>query len=101
MAARKAIQSNPGFTMCYIQLAAALVKLGCLEEAKAAGARALELQSTFRCSEQFAGCDHRDVSSYPASTLAFIVIIMREVLLPARIWLDARCGCRVPHRWLA
>jgi len=34
-----------------------LVKLGRLEEAKAAAARTLELQPAFRCSHQFAGVD--------------------------------------------
>ena len=43
-AARKAIQSNPGFSVCYVALAAPLAKLGRLEEAKAAAARVLELQ---------------------------------------------------------
>ena len=57
MAARKAIQSNPGFTMCHVQLAAALAKLGQLEGAKAATARAMELQPTFRCKDQFVGVD--------------------------------------------
>jgi TolB-like protein len=58
-AARKAIQANPGFSMCQVQLAAALAKLGQWHEAKAAAARALGLQPTFRCRDQFAGvnCD--------------------------------------------
>jgi len=55
LAARKAVQSNSGFTMCYVQLAAALVKLGSLEQARVAAARALDLQPAFRCSEQFSG----------------------------------------------
>jgi hypothetical protein len=38
-----------------VQLAAALAKLGRLDEAAAAGARVLELQPTFRFSRQFAG----------------------------------------------
>lgn len=38
-------------------LAAALVKLGRLEEAKAAAARVLELQPAFRYGRQFAGVD--------------------------------------------
>ena len=56
-AAHEAIQSNSGFTMCYVQLAAALTKLGQLKEAKAAAERALELQPAFRCRDQFAGVD--------------------------------------------
>jgi adenylate cyclase len=57
-AGRKAIQSSPGFSVCHLALAAPLAKLGRLEEAKAAAARVLELQPTFRCSRNFAaaGC---------------------------------------------
>jgi adenylate cyclase len=57
-AGRKAIQASPGFSVCYLALAAPLVKLGRIEEAKAAAARVLELQPTFRCSRNFtaAGC---------------------------------------------
>jgi tetratricopeptide (TPR) repeat protein len=46
-AARKAIQATPGFSVCHMALAAPLAKLGQLEEAKAVGARVLELQPTF------------------------------------------------------
>lgn len=46
--ARKAVQSSPGFSIPYVSLAAALAKLGRLQEAKAAAARALELQPVFR-----------------------------------------------------
>lgn len=53
--ARKAVQFNPGFSMCHILLAAALVKLDRIDEAKSAAARALELQPTFRISRQFDG----------------------------------------------
>ena len=56
-AARKAVQSNPAHSISYMLLAAALVKLGRLEEAKAAAARVLELQPAFRYSRQFAGVD--------------------------------------------
>jgi adenylate cyclase len=38
-------------------LAAALTKLGRMEEAKAAAAKVLELHPTFRYSRQFAGVD--------------------------------------------
>jgi adenylate cyclase len=57
-AGRKAIQSSPGFSISYVALAAPLVKLGRLEEAKLVAARVLELQPTFRCSRNFAasGC---------------------------------------------
>jgi adenylate cyclase len=46
-AARKAIQATPGFSVCHMALAAPLAKLGQFEEAKAVGARVLELQPTF------------------------------------------------------
>ncbi|MGA7666811.1 MAG: adenylate/guanylate cyclase domain-containing protein [Pseudolabrys sp.] len=49
-AARKTIQSSPGFSLSYVALAAPLAKLGRLEEAKTAGARVLELQPPFRYS---------------------------------------------------
>ena len=54
-AARKAIQSNPGFSVTYVVLAAPLAKLGRLEEARAAAARVLELQPAFRYSHLLAG----------------------------------------------
>jgi adenylate cyclase len=56
-AARKAIQSTPGFSVCYMVLAAPLAKLGLLESAKTAAARVLELQPAFRYSRQFAAVD--------------------------------------------
>lgn len=43
--------------MPYMALAASLVKLGRLQEAKTAAARLLELQPGFRCSRQFAGAN--------------------------------------------
>lgn len=54
-AAYKSVQANPAHSITYVQLAAALAKLGRLEEARAAAARVLELQPTFRYSHQFAG----------------------------------------------
>jgi TolB-like protein len=56
-AAYKAVQSNPGHSVSYMLLAAPLMKLGRLEEAKAAAARVLELQPAFRLSRQFSGVD--------------------------------------------
>lgn len=56
-AARKAVQSRPGFSICYMVLAAPLAKLGRIQEAKNAAARALELQPAVRFSLQFAGVD--------------------------------------------
>jgi TolB-like protein/DNA-binding winged helix-turn-helix (wHTH) protein/tetratricopeptide (TPR) repeat protein len=49
-AARKAILAAPGFSVCYMALAASLAKLGLVDEAKAAAARLLELQPNFRSS---------------------------------------------------
>ena len=54
-AAYKANQANPVHSITFVQLAAALVKLGRLDEARAAAARVLQLQPTFRYSRQFAG----------------------------------------------
>jgi TolB-like protein len=54
-AAYKSVQSNPAHSITYVQLAAALAKLGGLEEARAAAARVLELHPTFRYNRQFAG----------------------------------------------
>ncbi len=54
-AAYKSVHANPAHSITYVQLAAALSKLGRLEEAKAAGERVLELHPTFRYSRQFAG----------------------------------------------
>lgn len=54
-AAYKAVQANPAHSITYVQLAAALAKLGRLDEARAAAARVLELQPAFRYSRQFAG----------------------------------------------
>jgi TolB-like protein len=54
-AGHKAVQSSPGLSLCYMVLAAPLVKLGRLEEAKAAAARLLELQPAFRYGQHLAG----------------------------------------------
>jgi TolB-like protein len=54
-AAYRSVQANPSHSITYVQLTAALAKLGRLEEAKAAAARVLELHPTFRFSRQFAG----------------------------------------------
>jgi tetratricopeptide (TPR) repeat protein len=56
-AAYRAVQSNPGHSISYMLLAGALARLGCIEVAKAAGARVLELQPRFRYSRQFSGVD--------------------------------------------
>jgi TolB-like protein len=54
-AAYKSVQANPTHSITYVQLAAALAKLGRVEEARVAAARVLELHPTFRYSRQFAG----------------------------------------------
>jgi tetratricopeptide (TPR) repeat protein len=54
-AAYKSVHANPAHSITYVQLAAALTKLGRLEEAKAAAAKVLELHPTFRYGRQFAG----------------------------------------------
>ncbi|SFJ87026.1 TolB amino-terminal domain-containing protein [Bosea sp. OK403] len=54
-AAYRSVQANPAHSITYVQLAAALAKLGRMDEAKAAAARVLELHPTFRYSRQFAG----------------------------------------------
>jgi TolB-like protein len=54
-AAYKSVQANPAHSITYVQLAAALAKLGRLDEARAAAMRVLELQPAFRYSRQFAG----------------------------------------------
>ena len=56
-AAYKAVQCNPGHSISYMLLAAALAKLGRLDEARAAGARVLALQPAFRSSQQFSGAN--------------------------------------------
>jgi TolB-like protein/tetratricopeptide (TPR) repeat protein len=54
-AAYKSVQANPAHSITYVQLAAALSKLGRQSEAKAAAAKVLELQPNFRFGRQFAG----------------------------------------------
>lgn len=54
-AAYKSVQANPTHSITYVQLTAALTKLGRLDEARAAAARVLELQPAFRYGRQFAG----------------------------------------------
>jgi tetratricopeptide (TPR) repeat protein len=59
-AAYKSVHANPAHSITYVQLAAALSKLGRLDEARAAAARVLELHPTFRYRRQFEGvsCAH-------------------------------------------
>ncbi|WP_234684105.1 winged helix-turn-helix domain-containing tetratricopeptide repeat protein [Bradyrhizobium monzae] len=54
-AAYRAVQANPRHSITYVQLTAALAKLGRLQEARAAAAQVLELHPAFRYSRQFKG----------------------------------------------
>jgi adenylate cyclase len=54
-AGRKAVQASPGFSIAYLTLAAPLIKLGLVVEAKAAATKLLELQPGFRYSRHFTG----------------------------------------------
>ncbi len=56
-AARRAIQFNPAFSMSYMLLAATLVKLGRVDEAKSAAARVLAAQPSYRFGKHFASVD--------------------------------------------
>ena len=56
-AAYKSVHANPAHSITYVQLAAALAKLGRREDAQAAAAKVLELHPTFRYGRQFAGVD--------------------------------------------
>ncbi|MBS0344029.1 MAG: winged helix-turn-helix domain-containing protein [Proteobacteria bacterium] len=53
--AYKSVQANPAHSITHVQLTAALVRLGRLDDAKAAAARVLELHPTFRFGRQFSG----------------------------------------------
>jgi TolB-like protein len=53
--AYKSVHANPAHSITYVQLAAALAKLGRMDDAKAAAAKVLELHPSFRYSRQFAG----------------------------------------------
>jgi tetratricopeptide (TPR) repeat protein len=54
-AARKTVQASPGFSIAYVALAASLIKIGSMAEAKAAATKLLELQPGFRYSRHFTG----------------------------------------------
>jgi TolB-like protein len=54
-AAYKSNQANPAHSITYVQMAAALSKLGQVDEARSAAERVLQLQPNFRFSRQFAG----------------------------------------------
>jgi len=52
-AAQRSVQANPAHSITYVQLAAALARIGRLGEARAAAQRVLELHRTFRYRRQF------------------------------------------------
>ncbi|MDQ0142374.1 winged helix-turn-helix domain-containing tetratricopeptide repeat protein [Cupriavidus necator] len=54
-AAYRSVQANPAHSITYVQLAAALARLGRLEEAREAAASVLALHPTFRYNRQFLG----------------------------------------------
>ena len=74
-ASRKAVQSDPGFSYCYVTLAAPLAKLGRIDEAKSAAASALALQPGFRCS-------HLAAMGTPPALLADLNDALRAAGLP-------------------
>ena len=55
--ARKAIEFNPGFSIKHLMHTTPLVKLARIEDAKAAAARILALQSSFRISRRLTSVD--------------------------------------------
>jgi adenylate cyclase len=75
-AARRAIQSNPGFSVPHMMLAASLGGLGRITEARTAAARVLELQPTFSTGETCAGF------SFPAGLAAPFTEACRAAGLP-------------------
>jgi TolB-like protein/tetratricopeptide (TPR) repeat protein len=64
-AAYRSVQANPAHSITYVQLAAALVKIGRVDEARAAAARVLELHPSFRYSRQFLGVNGGPVLAAP------------------------------------
>jgi adenylate cyclase len=75
-AARRAIQSNPGFGVPHMMLAASLGGLGRIAEARTAAARVRELQPTFSTGETCAGF------SFPAALAAPFTEACRAAGLP-------------------
>jgi TolB-like protein len=56
-AAHRAVQANPAHSISYMLLAAALSRLGKMDDARAAASAVLRLQPNFSCKRQFAGVD--------------------------------------------
>jgi tetratricopeptide (TPR) repeat protein len=68
-AARKGVQSNPGFSIPHMLLAAALAGLGRVDEAKLAAARVLVLQPSFSTGEWCAALDPAPEITEPLTEL--------------------------------
>ena len=66
-AMRKAIHANPGFSISHMCLAAALVKLGRIDQAKPAAARVLELDPAFRIGKWCVAIDLTPAIAVPLS----------------------------------
>jgi tetratricopeptide (TPR) repeat protein len=64
-AAYRSVQANPAHSITYVQLAAALAKLGRTDEAQAAAAKVMELHPTFRYSRQFTGVNCAPALAFP------------------------------------
>ena len=75
-AARKGIQCNPAFSICYMALAAALAALGKLDEAKVTVARLLAIQPGFTIARHCVGVDAVAALSEPLSD------VLRQAALP-------------------
>ncbi len=75
-AARSAIRSNPRFSVCYAVMAAALLRIGRVADAKAAARKVLEIQPTFTIRGQL-----RTHELEPAVFKPFVVA-WREIGLP-------------------
>jgi tetratricopeptide (TPR) repeat protein len=56
-AAYRAVQANPAHSISYMLLAAALSRLGKMDDTRAAAFTALRLQRNFSCNRQFMGVD--------------------------------------------
>jgi tetratricopeptide (TPR) repeat protein len=76
-ASRNAIDSNPPFSLLHAVLAASLIRLGLIEEAKLAAGRALALQPAFRI-----GPTLRGFGIIPAEIAESIAEAWREAGLP-------------------
>jgi TolB-like protein len=76
-AARRAVQSNPGFSVSHSLLVAPLVKLGLMDEARAVATRVLALQPSFNGGEFLAAL------AVPAALAEPLTSAWRDAGLPA------------------